>query len=191
MQHYNSLNLNRFIFTIVTRKRDSPKTDVSELIIFFNVIYSSSQASGPAQRKKKQQRERLQRKNRVKKFYKLLYLEKSCISLETFHFNLAVMPGGNCAFVGCSSNRHHKKISLFKLPAAKEMKQGRSGEGNAECHNERQGGRCKFQEADRERNIFGNVICTYVSRILARYLPDLAKQLSSYHASIRLMHYLP
>ena len=52
MQHYNSLNLNRFIFTIVTRKRDSPKTDVSELIIFFNVIYSSSQASGPAHREK-------------------------------------------------------------------------------------------------------------------------------------------
>ena len=37
-----------------------------------------------------------------------------------FHFNLAVMPGENCAFVGCSANRRHKEISLFKLPTAKD-----------------------------------------------------------------------
>ena len=37
-----------------------------------------------------------------------------------FHFNLAVMPVENCAFVGCSSNRRHKEISLFKLPTAKD-----------------------------------------------------------------------
>ena len=69
MQHYNSLNLNRFIFTIVTRKRDSLETDVSELIIFFNVIYSSSQASGPAQRKKKNNSVRdYKRKTELKSF---------------------------------------------------------------------------------------------------------------------------
>ena len=94
---------------------------MSQLIIFFNVIYSSSQASGPAQRNKTNtRRERLYKKKRNKKFYKLLYLQKSCISLEMFHFNLAVMPGENCAFVGSSSNRRHKEISLFKLPTAKD-----------------------------------------------------------------------
>ena len=94
---------------------------MSQLIIFFNVIYSSSQASGPAQRNKTNtRRERLYKKKRNKKFYKLLYLQKSCISLEMFHFNLAVMPGENCAFVGCSANRRHKEISLFKLPTAKD-----------------------------------------------------------------------
>ena len=94
---------------------------MSQLIIFFNVIYSSSQASGPAQRNETNtRRERLYKKKRNKKFYKLLYLQKSCISLEMFHFNLAVMPGENCAFVGCSSNRRHKEISLFKLPTAKD-----------------------------------------------------------------------
>ena len=30
------------------------------------------------------------------------------------------MPGENCAFVGCSSNRRHKEISLFKLPTIKD-----------------------------------------------------------------------
>ena len=29
------------------------------------------------------------------------------------------MPGENCAIVGCSTNRRHKDISLFKLPTAK------------------------------------------------------------------------
>ena len=102
---------------------------MSQLIIFFNVIYSSFQASGSAQRKKTNtRRERLYRKNRDKKFYKLLYLQKSCISLEIYHFNLAVMPGENCAFAGCSSNRRHKEINLFKLSAAKDEKR-RSGEG--------------------------------------------------------------
>ena len=94
---------------------------MSQLIIFFNVIYSSSQASGPAQRNKTNtRRERLYKKKRNKKFYKLLYLQKSCISLEILHFNLAFMSGENCAFAGCSSNRRHKDISLFKLPTAKD-----------------------------------------------------------------------
>ena len=30
-----------------------------------------------------------------------------------------IMPGENCAIVGCSTNRRHKDISLFKLPTAK------------------------------------------------------------------------
>ena len=30
------------------------------------------------------------------------------------------MPGENCAFAGCSSNCHHKQISLFKLPTVKD-----------------------------------------------------------------------
>ena len=95
---------------------------MSQLIIFFNVIYSSSQASGPAQQKKKTNTrcEKLYSKNRDKKFYKLLYLQKSCISLEILHFNLAFMSGENCAFAGCSSNRRHKDITLFKLPTAKD-----------------------------------------------------------------------
>ena len=106
--------------SIVIRKRHSLETAVSQLIIFFNAIYSSSQASVPAQRKKiNTQRERLYNKNRDKKFYKLLYLQKGCISLEIFHFNLDFMSGENCAFAGCSSNRRHKDISLFKLPTAK------------------------------------------------------------------------
>ena len=94
---------------------------MSQLIIFFNVIYSSFQASGPAQRKKTNtRREKLYSKSRDKKFYKLLYLQESCISLEIFHFNLAFMSGENCAFAGCSSNCRHKDISLFKLPTAKD-----------------------------------------------------------------------
>ena len=30
------------------------------------------------------------------------------------------MPGGNCAFDGCSANCSHKKIRLFKLQTAKD-----------------------------------------------------------------------
>ena len=91
----------------------SLETAMSQLIIFFNAIYSTSQASVHAQRKKTNtpQRERYTGKT---EFYKLFYLEKSCISLEIFHFNLAVMPGENCAFVGYSSNR------LLKLPTGKD-----------------------------------------------------------------------
>ena len=37
-----------------------------------------------------------------------------------FHFDLAVMRGKKCAFAGCSSNCRYKKISLFKLPIAKD-----------------------------------------------------------------------
>ena len=84
--------------------------------------------------KQNTQRERLHKKKRDKKFYELFYLQKSfisleifnfslqksCISLEIFNFNFAVMPGENCAFVGCSSNCRHKQVSLFKLPTVKD-----------------------------------------------------------------------
>ena len=53
-----SFKLNTFynsgvIEFIVIRKGDSLETAVSQLIISLNVIYSSSQAFGPAQQKKK------------------------------------------------------------------------------------------------------------------------------------------
>ena len=70
--------------------------------------------------KQNTQRERLHKKKRDKKFYKLFYLQKSFISSEIFNFNFAVMPGENCAFVGCSSNCRHKQVSLFKLPTVKD-----------------------------------------------------------------------
>lgn len=56
------------------------------------------------------------RKSRDKRFYKHFYLQESCMFLESFTFNLIVMPGKNCAFVGCFSNCSHEELRLFKLP---------------------------------------------------------------------------
>lgn len=76
---------------------------MSQLIIFFNVIYISSQASGPAQPKKEKQTrgEKDDSGKTREKSYKLVYLQKSCLSLAIFHFDLAVMLGVNCEVVGC------------------------------------------------------------------------------------------
>ena len=78
---------------------------MSQLIIFFNVIYSSSKASGTAHPKKEKQThgEKDDSGKTRKKNYKFVYLQKSCISLAIFHFDLAVMLGVNCAVVGCWS----------------------------------------------------------------------------------------
>lgn len=60
------------------------------------------------------------RKSRDKRFYKHFYLQENRMFLESFHFNLVVMPGKNCAFVGFFSNCSHEEIHLFKLPTGKD-----------------------------------------------------------------------
>ena len=120
-----SFKLNTFynsgvIEFIVIRKGDSLETAVSHLIISLNVIYSSSQAFGPAQQKKK---------------------------------------------------------SMFKLPTAKDKTKWRREMLNVITKDRVADANFKKQiEKDYAclRNILGNVICTYVSRILAKYLADLA-----------------
>lgn len=92
---------------IVKSKKYSQRIALNQLVFLLNMICISSQTS-------ETQRQISNRKNRDKNFSKRIYPLKSYISFESFHFNLAVVHGDNCAFVGSSSNSHQKEISLFK-----------------------------------------------------------------------------
>ena len=65
---------------------------------------------------------------------------------------------------------------MFKLPTAKDKTKGRREMLNVITKDRVADANFKKIEKDYAclRNILGNVICTYVSRILAKYLADLA-----------------
>ena len=103
--------------SIVIRKRNSLETSRNLLIYSYNLILLGPRPLNLHTRDYLKQaghwEELIQRyKSRKGK------AEKSK-DTKIQHTVQKIMPGENCAIVGCSTNCRHKDISLFKLPTAK------------------------------------------------------------------------
>ena len=102
---------------IVMRKRNSLETPRNQLIYSYNLILLGTRSLNRHMRdylKQAGQWEELIQRYKSRKGK----AEKSK-DTKIQHTVQKIMPGVNCAIVGCSTNRRHKDISLLRLPTAK------------------------------------------------------------------------
>ena len=102
---------------IVIRKRNSLETPRNQLIYCYNLILLGTRSLN------RHTRDYLKQAGQWKKLMQRYKSRKGKAEkskdTKIQHTVQKIMPGENCAIVGCSTNRRHKDISLFELPTAK------------------------------------------------------------------------